>query len=159
MEPNFHDRQFLIVNRFAYCPGFHLDVPVLDVQWQQVWCIWEPHRGDVVVFHAPDQPKDYIKRVVGLPGETIQIDKGQVFVNGELLDEPYEVRRSAASAPVVTLGPDELFVMGDNRPNSRDSRSWGPLSMDAVVGRSLVSYWPPEHWAILSRATLGGVGW
>jgi len=158
MEPNFHNRQFLIVNRFAYCPGLHLDVPFLDVHWQKVWCVWEPHRGDVVVFHAPDQPKEYIKRVVGLPGETVQIEKGQVIVDGEPLHEAYETRRNVSSAPAVTLGPGQLFVMGDNRPNSRDSRSWGPLSMDAVVGKSLLSYWPPEHWAIISRVAFTAAG-
>jgi signal peptidase I len=77
MEPNLHDRQFLIVNRFAYCPGFHLDVDILGIHWQKVWCIWQPKRGDIIVFHAPDQPKDYIKRVIGLPGEKIQIDAPQ----------------------------------------------------------------------------------
>jgi signal peptidase I len=159
MEPNFHDRQFLIVNRFAYCPGFHLDIPFLDIHWQKVWCVWEPKRGDVVVFHAPDQPKEYIKRVIGLPGETVQLDKGQVLVDGQPLDEPYETRRNTRSSPAVTLGPNELFVMGDNRPNSRDSRNWGALPMDAVVGRTLLSYWPPEHWSIVSRATFTEIGW
>jgi signal peptidase I len=155
MEPNFHNRQFLIVNRFAYCPGLHLDIPFLDIHWQKVWCVWEPRRGDVVVFHAPDKPKDYIKRVIGLPGETVQVDRGQVIIDGAPLGEPYEIRRNVSSSAPITLGPGELFVMGDNRPNSSDSRSWGALSMDAVVGRTLLSYWPPQHWSIVARSTFG----
>jgi len=153
MEPNLHDRQFLIVNRFAYCPGFHLDVDILDIHWQKVWCIWQPKRGDIIVFHAPDQPKDYIKRVIGLPGEKIQIDKGQVLINGLPVNEPYETRHNVRDAPAVTLGPNQLYVMGDNRPNSRDSRSWGLLSMDAVLGKALLCYWPPRHWAIVPHYT------
>lgn len=151
MEPNFSDRQFLIVNRFAYCPGLHLDVPFTNLHWQRVWCIWEPSRGDVIVFHAPDQDKDYIKRVVGLPGETIEVDKGQVLIDGQVLQEPYDTRHSTRDTGPVTLRPDELFVMGDNRPNSRDSRSWGPLTMDAVVGKAILSYWPPEEWSLVSH--------
>ena len=153
MEPNLHDRQFLIVNRFAYCPGLHLDLPFLGIQWQRVWCVWEPKRGDVVVFDAPDrppnQPKDYVKRVIGLPGETIQMSAGQVLVDGQPMDEPYETRRNTRSTQALTLGPDELFVMGDNRPNSSDSRAWGALSVDRVVGKAVMSYWPPEHWSII----------
>jgi len=155
MEPNLHDRQFLVVNRFAYCPGLHLDLPFLGIQWQKVWCVWEPKRGDVVVFDAPDRPpgqsKDYVKRVIGLPGETIQLSAGQLLIDGQPVDEPYGTRRNTRSAQPLTLGPDELFVMGDNRPNSSDSRTWGALSMDRVVGKAVISYWPPEHWSIIPR--------
>jgi signal peptidase I len=154
MQPNFHDQQFLIVNRFAYCPGLHFDVPFLNIHWQKVWCVREPQRGDVVVFHAPDQPKDYIKRVVGLPGETIQIDSGQVLVDGQPIDEPYETQRYTRSAGTVALGDDVLFMLGDNRGNSRDSRTWGPLPIEEVVGKAVVSYWPPENWTVITSYLL-----
>lgn len=157
MEPNFHDRQFLIVNRFSYCPGLHLDVPFTDVSWQKVWCLWEPQRGDVVVFHAPDQDKDYIKRVIALPGETVEVSSGQVLINGQILDEPYETRRITRDEAPVTLAADEVFVMGDNRPNSRDSRSWGALSTDAIVGKALLSYWPPNSWSIVTHYSFADV--
>ena len=153
MEPNLHDGQFLIVNRFAYCPGLHLDIDFLDIHWQKVWCVWQPKRGDIIVFHAPNQPKDYIKRIVGLPGEAVQVQRGQVLINGRPLKEPYETRRNIRSAPVVTLGPDQVYVMGDNRPNSNDSRVFGPISIDEIVGKALLCYWPPQHWAIIPRYT------
>lgn len=75
MEPNFHDQQFLIVNRWAYCPGIHLEVPMLNVTlWEKTWCVRQPQRGDVVVFEYPRDPsRDFIKRVIGLPGETVEV--------------------------------------------------------------------------------------
>lgn len=150
MKPNLHNGQYLVVNRFAYCPGLHLDVGFLDLHWQKVWCIWPPRRGDVIVFRAPNRPReDYIKRVVGLPGERVEIRRGQVLINGRPLKEPYETRRYTGSAPAVTLGPDQVYVLGDNRPNSNDSRSFGPLSTDQIVGKALLCYWPPRDWAII----------
>jgi signal peptidase I len=157
MEPNYHDRQFLIVNRFSYCPGLHLDIPFTDLGWQKVWCLWGPQRGDVIVFHAPDQDKDYIKRVIGLPGETVLVAKGQVLINGQVLEEPYETRRITRDEGPITLGTNEVFVMGDNRPNSRDSRTWGALSVDAIVGKALLSYWPPSAWSIVSHYSFAEV--
>jgi len=157
MEPNFHDRQFLIVNRFSYCPGFHLDIPFTDISWQKVWCLWEPQRGDVIVFHAPDQDKDYIKRVIALPGESVEVSSGQVLVDGRVLEEPYETRRITRDQDPFTVGPNQVFVMGDNRPNSRDSRTWGALSMDAIVGKALLSYWPPSAWSVVTHYSFAGI--
>ncbi len=98
MEPNFHDRQFLIVNRFAYCPGVHIEVPVANVSlFERVWCVRTPDRGDVVIFEYPRDPsRDFIKRVIGLPNETVEVRAGQVYVDGVL------VPGSLARTPAVT---------------------------------------------------------
>lgn len=99
-------------------------------------------RGDVVVFRAWDEDKLYVKRVIGLPGDTLAMQDGDVFVNGERLDEPYLVQHADESKPVVTLGPDEYFVMGDNRPSSADSRLHGPVKRASIVGRAWAIFWP-----------------
>ena len=130
MEPNFYEGQFILVNKLAYKLG-------------------APQRGDIVVFHNPNNPdEDYIKRVIGLPGDTLEIFNQSVLINGEPLDEPYEqnvLRPDTYFGPVV-IEPDHLFVMGDNRPNSKDSRSFGQLSSDLVVGRAWVRVWPPTQF-------------
>lgn len=155
MEPNFHDGQFLFVNRFAYCPGLHLDLPPLGIRWQKVVCLWEPQRGDVIVFHYPRDPdRDFIKRVIGLPGETVEVRGGKVFIDGQLMPEPFGPNPGSYSAPPVTVGPGDVYVMGDNRNNSSDSHMWGPLPQSYIVGRAWISYWPPQHWAIVPRYDL-----
>jgi signal peptidase I len=150
MEPNFHDGQFLFVNRFAYCPGIHLDITPLDVHYDRSWCLWEPKRGDVIVFHYPKDPsRDFIKRVIGLPGETVEIRQGKVFINGNQLPEPFGPNPGSYNAPPVIVAPDEIYVMGDNRNNSSDSHQWGPLPERYIVGKAWVSYWPPQYWSIV----------
>lgn len=130
MNPNFASGQFIIVNRLSYLVG-------------------EPRRGDVVVFVSPDEPgHDFIKRVLGLPGETVAVRDGLVYINEEPLYEPY------ISAPPTyqgewTLGADEYFVLGDNRNNSRDSHAFGPLRRDKIVGQAWVVYWPLEDWGFV----------
>ncbi|MEP7358987.1 MAG: signal peptidase I, partial [Anaerolineales bacterium] len=108
MEPSMHPNQYVLVDRVSYKLG-------------------DPHRGDVVVFNYPlATERDFIKRVIGLPGETVSVSQGLVSINGVPLKEPY------ISAPPTyenswTLGSDEYFVLGDNRNSSSDSHSWGPL--------------------------------
>ena len=106
------------------------------------------HRGDVVVFERPpNEPdngiKDLIKRVVALPGETIEVRDCKVLINGNPLQEPYvkQWTRTCTSAP-KTVGDNEVFVMGDNRDDSQDSRFFGPISQDLIVGRAFVVVWP-----------------
>ena len=84
MEPNFHNGQFLIVNRWAYCPGIHLEIPIINKKlWEKTWCVRQPRRGDVVIFEYPRDPsRDFIKRVIGLPGETVDCPDGKEYVNG-----------------------------------------------------------------------------
>jgi signal peptidase I len=156
MEPNFHDGQFLIVNRFAYCPGVHIEIPVINKSlFDKTWCARTPNRGDVVIFRYPRDPsRDFIKRVIGLPGETVEVIAGQVYVNGQLVPEPFGPNPGSYNAAPLTVGPDEVYVMGDNRNNSSDSHLWGPLKLDHIIGKALVSYWPPSEWAIIPRYNL-----
>ncbi len=159
MEPNFHEGQFLIINRFAYCPGLHLDVPVVNLRLEKAWCLWTPKRGDVIVFHYPPDPsKDFIKRVIGLPGETVEVRDGRVYINGELMSEPFGPNPGSYSAPPMTLPPGQVYVMGDNRNSSSDSHVWGPVPMKDVVGRAVLRYWPPSKWSVISQWSFPELG-
>jgi signal peptidase I len=128
MNPTFETNQYLIVDQLTYRTH-------------------EPVRGDVIIFRFPLNPKDfYIKRVIGLPTETVTIDGSEVYVQTEgeekiQLDEPY-IEFEANNNISVTLGEDEYFVMGDNRPNSSDSRHWGVLPKEFIVGRAYMRLLP-----------------
>ena len=131
MEPNLHDGQYLIVNKFVYY-------------------LHPPERGDVVVFHYPRNPKrDFIKRVIGLPGESVEIRGEHLFVDGEKLEEWYALHTGNYSWAAKRLGEDEYFVLGDNRNSSSDSHNWGPLPRDAIIGKAWISYWPPKYWGLV----------
>lgn len=150
MQPTFHNDQRLIISRIHYLVG-------------------QPQRGDIVVFNSPrsrlgDPP--LIKRAIGLPGDTIEVRPEQrtengteitiahIYLNGELLNETYINERNCTSscqAQIVTLGPEEYFVMGDNRNHSNDSRAFGTVRRDSIIGEALIRYWPPEDWAYLER--------
>jgi signal peptidase I len=133
MEPNLHHAEYVIVDRVSYRLG-------------------APQRGDVVVFTRDGDPKDYIKRVIGLPGETIAVSNGTVYIDGQLLNEPY-VAPAGGAYPARRLDTDEYFVMGDNRGNSTDSRTFGPIRPDGIVGRAWIVYWPPAEWAVVPGYT------
>ncbi|WP_010269634.1 signal peptidase I [Paenibacillus senegalensis] len=143
MQPNFHSGERLIVNKILYT-------------------FREPQRGEVIVFHAP-QGRDYIKRVIALPGETIKIQDNQVYINGEELEEEY-IREAVEAAlqngysynsdfAELTVPEGHVFVMGDNRVNSQDSRepSVGPVPFDKVVGRADVIFWPLPQISIVKH--------
>ena len=123
MEPNLHEGQFVVVNRLAY-------------RWS------EPQRGDIIVFRFPLNPKRrFIKRVIGLSGDTVVVRGGEVLINGEIIYEPYLSVTPRYNGEWI-IGPDEVFVLGDNRNNSSDSQNWGPLPMDEIIGRAVFVYWP-----------------
>jgi len=121
------------------------------------------HRGDIVVFNPPTNSKwqadptgtPYVKRIIGVPGDTIDIRNGSVYVNGEKLDEPYVFGHQPTVPEAwklpLTLGPDEYFVMGDHRQASQDSRAFGPITKDSIIGRAWLRYWPMSDFGILPR--------
>jgi len=110
----------------------------------------EPARGDVIVLRYPRNPeRNYIKRVVGLPGETIRIARGKVFVNGKPITEPYFDGEVVGEFGPLRVPPDAVFVMGDNRNNSEDSRAFGPLKKQLIVGQAVLIYWPPQRARLL----------
>ena len=125
-----------------------------------------PERGEVVVFHAPEAahcPKgtgcDFIKRVIGVPGDTVGLENSKYIVNDVALDENY-IPADYVTLPgafmkgrTVTLGPDEYFVSGDNRPYSSDSRAWGPIGKSEIVGRAFFRYWPANVMGVINQAT------
>ena len=130
MEPNFHQGERVIVFKAAY--------------WG--W-IGHPKRGDVVVLKAPDEVDgDYIKRVIGIPGDNVEVIKGAVYVNYVKLTEPYVKLSFTYSYPVITVPEGTYFVLGDNRDVSNDSHHFGPLPVSNIVGKVFVIYWPPGKW-------------
>ena len=131
MEPNFHDGQYLLVSKVDYL-------------------IHAPERGDVVVFLAPTaKDRDFIKRIIGLPGETVEVREGRVFINNKELLQTYNVNPASYNFGPVVVGEDQLFVLGDNRNNSSDSHSWGMLPRSDLIGKAWISYWPPQQWAVI----------
>ena len=111
-------------------------------------------RGDIIVFHFPVDPhQELIKRVIGLPGDMISVQNGQVSVNGQILKENY-----IAAAPAYSgewkVPEGQLFVLGDNRNDSSDSHSWGFLPFEKVVGKAVVIYWPPPLWEVIQHAKI-----
>ena len=123
MYPNFFDGELLLTEKVTYR-------------------IYEPKRGDVVVFRAPTGRKvDFIKRIIGLPGETVRVGDGEIFVNGKKLTESYETQATGGNVS-TTLGQDQYLVLGDNRGSSSDSRSFGPIEKSSIRGRALLVYWP-----------------
>ena len=149
---------FLFVNKFEYGPKIpftHIRLPGLRA----------PRRGDVIVFQFPQDPtKDFIKRCVATGGETLEVRNKQVYVDGVKLREPYAVHKDPNIRPSgydfrdnfgpLTINRGEMFMMGDNRDNSNDSRYWGTLKMDLVRGHAMFIYWswdPEKHWPRWNR--------
>ena len=135
MEPNFHTGEYIIVDRFQYLFG-------------------TPRRGDVVVLKFPGDPdhKKYIKRVIGLPGENVIIQNGQVFIDGQKLDESY-LPEGLQTLPNVnrTLKEEDYFLLGDNRPNSSDSRVWGVAAKRYLIGRAWIILYPFDKAGVVNE--------
>lgn len=155
MYPNFQSGEFLLTDKLSYRFG-------------------KPERGDVIIFTAPSTAHcpvgfncDFVKRIIALPGERIKVEKGKIYINGKILDEPYQralkftgsgnVSGSYLAEGTERTVPDNNYVvMGDNRPGSSDSRDWGPVAQKLIVGKVLLRYWPPNVAGVLAfdKATL-----
>lgn len=127
MEPNLHTAQRVVVEKVTYR------------------FLHGPRRGDIVVIDLPEQTDMLIKRVVGLPGETIEVQGGRVYIEGNLLEEPWDINPGGVNYGPETIPPLHVFVMGDNRGASNDSRNFGPVPIEHIVGHAWFSYWPVEH--------------
>ena len=160
MDPTLEDGQYLLVNRLVYL-RVELDRLAKIVPFWKAGeglsrhAIHAPKRGEVIVFEFPDSnpnnpKKDFVKRVVGLPGETMRMFDGKVFVNEEVLNEPYLSHKDHSNASKVTLGEGEYYVLGDNRTHSNDSRSWGAVPEANIRGKVWMVYWPAPGIQIIN---------
>lgn len=138
MYPNFYDGEYILTDKVSYR-------------------LRDPKRGEVIIFQAPrNQEYDYIKRVVGLPGESIRIDQNKILVNNEILNEVY-LPEIYATSPGSFLGStqglvipeDQYFVLGDNRSQSSDSREWGLVPKENIIGKAWLRYWPTERLGVI----------
>lgn len=143
MEPNFVNGQRLVISRVHYWLG-------------------DPERGDIIVFNSPkprsENESALVKRLIGLPGDTIEFIDQQLYINGQLVNEPYisePCSKYRCEDEVWHLGSDEYFMMGDNRNVSNDSRAFGPVPQENVVGEVLLRYWPLEQIGIVQRYRSG----
>ncbi|KND51786.1 MAG: signal peptidase I [Parcubacteria bacterium C7867-001] len=148
--------QPFVVEGESMFPTFkNLDYLIVD---ELTYRFEAPERGEVVVFRYPNDPKIfYIKRIIGLPGETLRITRGKVDITKTdgtklTLEEPYVIAEDATYSGTTTLGPDQYFVMGDNRPKSSDSRVWGALPRENIAGRAFLRVLPPTSLALLPGA-------
>jgi len=132
MQPGLQSDEYVLVNKMAYL--FHF-----------------PERGDVIVFHYPlDTSQDFIKRVIGLPGDTISYNSSTVQVDGLTLNEPYISQAANPAGNTLKVPADDYFVLGDNRPFSDDSRDWGFVPKADLVGKAVIVYWPFSNWELIN---------
>lgn len=139
MLPSLRPGEFIVVNRLAY---------KFD----------DPARGDVIVFRFPRDPEqEFIKRVIGLPGDRVRISRGTVFINDIALAEDY-INAPAGYQGEWVVPEGGIFVMGDNRNNSSDSRDWGSVPFEDIIGKAVFVYWPPEMWGVVEHPVFASAG-
>lgn len=137
MDPTMHNSEFVIVLKAVY--WFH-----------------PPQTGDIIVLQYPEDPsRNFIKRVIGTPGDVVAVRNGQVIVNGHALTEPYIAQAPAYTVAPLTVPPGKYWVLGDNRNDSNDSHIWGFLPANEVIGKAWVVYWPPSDWRAVPHASYG----
>lgn len=155
MSPTLEGGQYVLVNKLLYV---HLSdswltkaIPFLKRTGDgDAYPFHPPSRGDVIVFRAPpDESRDFVKRVIGVPGDTVSIVNGEVSVNGEKMDEPYVYNKDGYNMRPTKVPSNSYFVLGDNRRASDDSRDWGFVPIDNIIGRAWLTYWPPSQWEVV----------
>jgi signal peptidase I len=136
MEPNFHEGERLLVNKVVY----HFT---------------DPKRGDVIILHPPLDPEAvYIKRIIALPGDTVEVKGGAVYVNGTKLDEPYVKEPPSYTFPLTKVPENEYFVLGDNRNIANDSHKGWTVPRKNIIGKAWFSYWPSSEWGLVHHYPL-----
>ncbi len=169
MEPSLESRWYLLVNKALYweldLKTVHKFLPFVHPGTDPMRYIFRgPERGDIIVFRAPDQTpgaqeRDFIKRVIGLPGDTVEVKNCTVYVNGKPLTEPYIAQAPTYPYPQdgsgpVTVPKGQYFVLGDNRNNSSDSHSWGMVPKANIIGQAWIIYWPFHHFGLVRNVTI-----
>lgn len=140
MLPTMHSGDYLITDKVSY----RLKIP---------------EHGDIIVLKNPrDESQDFIKRIMAIPGDTIKVEEGKVFINGGAISEPYlpdgiQTRSGAflSEGSTIKVGSNQYFVLGDNRNHSSDSREWGPVTKEEIIGRAFFQYWPPQNIGMLTN--------
>ena len=136
MEPTVEEQQRLLVNKLVYF--FHA-----------------PERGDVVIFQPPNKSQpDYIKRIIGVPGDTVEIKNGYVYLNSKKLDEPYIKDRPTYNLSAKRLAENNYFVLGDNRNNSNDSHNGWTVTRPDIIGKAWLRIWPPNEWGVIPNGQI-----
>ena len=155
MNTTLADGQHLLVNKFVYeTVASDVLADILpwvdpDVDGDVEYLFHPPQRGEVIVFRPPTgEDADFVKRVVGLPGDDIDIRQGAVWINGTKFEEDRTTRPRGSTDFPTTVPPDSYFVLGDNRSASNDSRAWGFVDADQIVGKVMVRYWPPSEFKL-----------
>ena len=154
MKPTLEQDQYLLVNKIIYA-RVGLDeiapfIPFVHASQngpeRSMFAFHPPERREVVIFHFPGDPtRDFVKRVIGIPGDTIEIRRGDVYRNGEYVEEPFITNPSTRSYDPVFVQGGHYYVLGDNRRSSNDSRDWGLVPEQNLIGRAWMKYWPPDN--------------
>ena len=156
MQPTLEEGQYVLVNKLVYLrlapQGLSSLLPFVNSDREEViFPFSAPSLGDVIIFHFPRDPsRDFVKRVIGVPGDVVEIKQGRVFLNGEEIDEPYVTHPDRGSMAPRSIPENSFFVLGDNRRASNDSRDWGTVPAELIIGRASVSYWPLDRLTTLA---------